>query len=657
MPSARRWTRSAGVAAVLTLAAASLAAAGAQLVRGARASRAATTLARQVPRERVPGYAGSTSCQSCHPGEHASWRASFHRTMTQRATPSALIDPSAFDARVLHGVDGDSRVERRGAELWVQLVDPVWKLENLEGPLDPSAPPIDAPRVWRRVLLTTGSHNMQVYWVAAETPRKLHSFPYAYLLDEPDRDFDAALDRQASLDDAGPRGRWVPNESTLLRPPLEGGVYTWNHVCIKCHSVAPQPGLAHEGRGRVDTRVAELGIACESCHGPGEAHVARHRGPVRRYRAHLEPAEGDALVNPARLDHERSAEVCGQCHGITRALDDDAWSDAGSPYLPGQPLADAMRPVRHPVIETQPWMDEELAATPDFFAQRFWPDGMVRVGGREYNGLLESPCYQRGELSCLSCHSLHDSSPRDQLARGMEGDAACLQCHNEYADESRQRAHTHHPAGSSGAACYSCHQPHTTYGLLKAMRSHQISSPSIEESTLYGRPNACNLCHLDRTLAWSMEHLEAWYEIEPVALDDDQRALAGAVLWALKGDAGQRALLAWHMGWREALAVSGDDWQAPILARLLNDPYAAVRTIAARSLTRLPGFGGHGHDAVGDPDARAAAPGEIERRWRERGDAKGRDAPALLLPGGELDLATIGRLVRERDNRPVTLAE
>ncbi|MCB9753736.1 MAG: hypothetical protein H6713_27660 [Myxococcales bacterium] len=648
-PRSRR-RASAGRLAAIVVAVAALASAGVQVVRGARAHRAARALEREVPRERVAGYAGSASCRSCHPAEHASWHASYHRTMTQRATPDALIDADAFAPRVLHGPDGDSRVERRGDELWVELVDPVWKLEHLDGPLDPDAPPLDAPTVWRRVLLITGSHNMQVYWVAAESRRKLHAFPFAYLLDEPDEDA------------RGP-GRWVPNESTLLRPPLEGGVYTWNHVCIKCHAVAGQPGLAREDAGRVETRVGEFGIACESCHGPAAEHARRHRDPVRRYRAHIrEDREGDAPppgepVNPARLDHARASEVCGQCHGITRFYDDADWRDHGSEFTPGRALTEAMRAVRHPALEDQPWMDAEVDATPDFFAQRFWPDGMVRVGGREYNGLLESPCYQRGELSCLSCHALHDSDPRDQLAAGMGGDDACLQCHAELAPADRRAAHTHHAPGSSGAACYSCHQPHTTYGLLKAMRSHQISSPSIEESTRHGRPNACNLCHLDRTLAWSMEHLEKWYGIAPVALDDDERVVAGAPLWALKGDAGQRALIAWHLGWEDARAATPEGWRAPLLARLLNDPYPAVRIIAGRALQRVPGFEDFAYDAVGDPGHRASAPAAVEERWRALGGAHGLDAPALLLPGGELDLAAVGRLTRARDNRPVTLAE
>ena len=84
-----------------------------------------------------------------------------------------------------------------------------------------------------------------------------------------------------------------------------------------------------------------------------------------------------------------------------------------------------------------------------------------------------------------------------------------------------------------GSRCYNCHMPHTTFGLLRAMRSHQVSSPNVRESLDYGRPNACNLCHLDETLSWTADKLHAWYQ-QPVpelsrGRQDDfgRRAMAG----------------------------------------------------------------------------------------------------------------------------------
>ena len=38
-----------------------------------------------------PGeYAGSDSCRACHPDQYTSWHRSYHRTMTQLATPETV---------------------------------------------------------------------------------------------------------------------------------------------------------------------------------------------------------------------------------------------------------------------------------------------------------------------------------------------------------------------------------------------------------------------------------------------------------------------------------------------------------------------------------------------------------------------------------------
>jgi hypothetical protein len=129
--------------------------------------------------------------------------------------------------------------------------------------------------------------------------------------------------------------------------------------------------------------------------------------------------------------------------------------------------------------------------------------------------------------------------------------------------------------------------PRTTFGLLHAMRSHQVSSPTVQESIAYGRPNACNLCHLDQTLGWAAQHLHAWYNQPVPELSEDDRTIAAGVQWILKGDAGQRALVAWGMGWESAkigtrLAVSLSDLHVDRF-------YAAYVSMRGSHFKRCPG--------------------------------------------------------------------
>src|SRR5205814_10384009 len=113
------------------------------------------------------------------------------------------------------------------------------------------------------------------------------------------------------------------------------------------------------------------------------------------------------------------------------------------------------------------------------------------------------------------------------------------------------------------------------------------------------RSSDLNQCHLDKSLAWTQQQLQAWYGTPAIELKDDDRTMSAMVTWLLEGDAGQRALSAWSMGWAPAREASGAAWLTPYLATLLEDPYAAVRYIAQRSLRASPQFSELHYDFVG----------------------------------------------------------
>jgi len=68
-------------------------------------------------------------------------------------------------------------------------------------------------------------------------------------------------------------------------PPAAAG-YTGSNACKICHSAAYDAWQA--------TRHAKLSFGCETCHGPGSAHVA--------------------APSPDSITVDRSAELCGRCH-------------------------------------------------------------------------------------------------------------------------------------------------------------------------------------------------------------------------------------------------------------------------------------------------------------------------------------------------------
>ena len=536
---------------------------------------ARTQFLRTLPLEtRAGGYVRSETCRSCHPEQYSSWHRSFHRTMTQRATPEAVRGD--FNDVTLRFKDETFHLSRRGDEFFVEMVDPDWKHVRalkerayLRGEGPPLSPEPNPPRVKKRITMTTGSHHMQTYWVAGKYGNQQYNIPFTYLFEE---------------------SRWVPRNDVFLMPPqAPEKLQTWNNNCLGCHATAGQP--QQDQRTLVlNTRMAEFGIACEACHGPAGEHVRANASPGRRYTLHRRAKADPTIVNPARLSAKKSSEVCSQCHAARYSREYSNWLVEGTEYWQRQGL-EPHRPLLpgKDLLLLNPEADEQQAAQFNSLVGFFWRDGMVRVSGREYNGLAESPCFQRGEMSCLSCHSLHKMiDPDDQLARGMDSNQACYQCHGAF--QAKLSEHTHHSAHSSGSLCYNCHMPHTTYGLLKAIRSHQITSPTVKSSLETGRPNACNLCHLDRSLAWTAKNLRSWYQQPIPAIGTELPNAPAAVMWLLRGDAGQRALIAWHMGWSPAVQISETNWLVPYLAETLDDPYSAVRYIGQRSLKRIPGF-------------------------------------------------------------------
>ncbi|MFT5442255.1 MAG: hypothetical protein ACI8W3_001297 [Myxococcota bacterium] len=584
------------------------------------------------------GFATSDTCRACHPGPYHSWRGSFHRTMTQASSPEALL--GNFDVASLTDRGHTTRFSRRGDEVWVDIPDPAWFLDP-----DPNKIAVP-PRINVPIVMTTGSHHMQYYWVRRPASGPVH--------ERPDHGAMMNLPWVWLIEDE----RWIPVQDSFLTPrePEAEVPLMWNTSCFACHSVATQPRYIPV-QDRFDSRSVELGIACEACHGPAGEHAKANRSPLRRYLQYFgDDSEGDpTIVNPARLTAARSRDVCGQCHSFGEPRDSEAHKETGVAFRAGDVLAETSRIYQYP---RTPAEAQALRDSGTILGGNFWPDGTIRVAGREYNGLMESKCATNGELTCLSCHSMHSyEEPTDQLAQGKDQDQACADCHTSIATNVEQ--HTHHAPGSAGSRCVNCHMPHTTYGLFVAMRSHRIDSPSVANQVSSGRPIACNLCHLDKPLAWTNEKLHGWYGHERVALDADDTTIAASVLWAIKGDAVQRGLVAWHMGWAPARSISGDKWIGAYLSLLLADPYAAVRRVADQSIRSLPGFAGFEYDFVAEPQALGAKQAEAIERWKRAMAGKpNQHGPHLLQnANGDMDQSTLNRIFKMRDHQAIRISE
>lgn len=519
---------------------------------------------------------------------------------------------------------GAMRIDARSDGLWAEFPDP-----DHQGPGN-------RPSIQRPLALITGSHHQQVLWYETGRGRVLGRFPLTYLIAQ---------------------RRWVPRGAAFLQPPAPvflPGAGQWNQVCISCHTTRGQARVPSmyvrmtPETMAADSRVGEFGVACEACHGPAGAHADAPRAVP--------------MPNPRRLDPRRSAEVCGQCHSVWEWHDtsgEQAENAEGPRFRPGDELARTRfvaQPGREPGAAR---LRQLLEDDPGFVREAFWPDGTIAVAGREYNGLIESACFVRGgtparTMSCVSCHALHQEQgdtrdarvwADDQLSTSGAGDGACLTCHPGM--RAGRAAHTRHAEGSPGSQCVNCHMPHTTYGLLKTVRSHRITSPDARVALETGRPDACSLCHVDKPLAWTARHLTSWYSRPapaagaPGVADD----VPAAIRWALSGDAQQRAVAAAALG--RADGSGADAWTIPALALLLDDPYPAVRFIAARSLRVRWPAAAPGYDFLASRETRRAASRQVQLAWRTRPGVVGARVPETVFD----------ELASRRDDRPVALRE
>ncbi len=426
------------------------------------------------------GYIQSTGCRDCHAEQHASWHETFHRSMTQEATPETIR--GRFDGQMISVAGYPCQPFREGDRFFVSLVHPAWEEQELAAGRDPRQHAQPPPMTYE-VNRVIGSHHQQVY-LSRAPDGAYHTLPIVWQIAEQ---------------------RWITRKASFLlshRDSFYHMTKLWNNGCVFCHNTGPEPGLQQSyvaGRHAVllEHPGSRAGDRLRSLPRTWSAHTAEMQQTLAQSPispADLAPGTAESpsaagpsadepiqslIVNPAKLNKEQSVLTCARCHGkmIAKAEFDRQCLVEGDFFRPGQ--WDFVERYNYPTRDPQ----TEFAEMKD--GMYFWADGTPRTTALEYQGVLQSACYQRGEMTCLSCHSMHNSPPNDQLRYGDDPglelslqNEACNQCHPQFKDPVQLKAHTHHAPASSGSLCYNCHMPYQSYSLLKRTRSHRISNPS-----------------------------------------------------------------------------------------------------------------------------------------------------------------------------------
>lgn len=261
-----------------------------------------------------------------------------------------------------------------------------------------------------------------------------------------------------------------------------GATYVGTETCKGCHAEVVDKFEANrhwQASLKVEGQQAER---CESCHGPGSAHVEGGGDKTKIFvfkGASTKAASSQCLACHGqsqahagflRSKHGRTDVSCNSCHSIHSAPVSQALLKQTTPELcyscHSDTKAEFARPFRHRVNE--------------------------------------------GLISCNDCHNPHGGKVLKETRRSSSADAVCMTCHN---DKQGPFVFEHVPVRTEG--CISCHTPHgsNTQRMLKRanvnvlclechtatiFNAENVVSPTPAgpvHNQQQGRYNSCTLCH------------------------------------------------------------------------------------------------------------------------------------------------------------------
>jgi hypothetical protein len=334
-----------------------------------------------------------------------------------------------------------------------------------------------------------------------------------------------------------------------------------NHECLDCHTT--NLSVTHDdATGKWTTTATDFTVACESCHGPSGVHA-----DTTKKADIIQPAKAGAV----------GVSACARCHG---------------PRQPLWPLLDADHAFRlgsdydefyDPIVITLPGG----STSSDFFA-----DGRPSTSSFEYQAMLQSACYRKGNATCLTCHTAPHAVSHRKAELRDEPDKLCKSCHQALAPD-----HSHHKT----ATCIACHMAPVVSGVLDHFADHTIDIPAPATTASHNVPNACGVCHTDKSPAVLGADIVKWWpdagkrqarrERLADAFDEATAASSTPALRAVIADTDEAPTLRGAAAITLARRIHAA--AAPDLTPLLANPLTVIRAKAC--------------EALGDAHARDAA--------------------------------------------------
>lgn len=445
------------------------------------------------PGKLSPKHVTSGKCASCHVEETKQWSNSHHAWAWKFPTPETVL-----------GDFNNTRFGHKGIVSKFTKRDDKYFVET-DG--------VDGKLTIFEVKGTIGVTPLQQYIVETE-PGRLQSLDVVW---------DTIKRRWYHL---------YPNQDVGAGNGLHwtGPYKNWNSRCAECHATDFQKNFDIQKK-TYSSVSSEIGVGCEACHGPGEAHVKWASAPTTFDALKWTNVSDRGLtVNFSRSSEKSEIERCAQCHSRR------------------EPLG-ASSPPAHEAFDGH----YRLANLRNGL---YHADGQILDEVYVYGSFLQSKMHQRG-VRCSDCHNSHSGELK------AAGNVTCTQCHSPAGNERFPTLrkgvfdgpeHHFHKADSSGAKCANCHMPERLYMVIDGRRDHSFRIPRPDLSMKIGTPNACTDCHDDKKATWAAGYLEKWY---PKSLN--RNAHFGEII-----DAGRKVI---NQQTAEGLMVLANDTANPVNVR------------------------------------------------------------------------------------------